>query len=193
MAVVHQTSVYDVSDCKVFALLTDVSPASPTYGTAQDVTGIAQVKIDPNLITAELKGDGGAVLRKRGRVDRFKFSATYDFLDFDVLSIILGGAAADPDTHRSSFTFHGGTVLPYFGLAIDFRDVDVEAGVSQLVTYMYKCQITGGTLLGGQTDQFSQPTMDVECIRPSGVDWMMYAELRDTTLVSNVTTMKAAA
>lgn len=190
MAEVHQTAVYDVTDAKVYALLTDANNASPTYGPAIDVPGIAQVKLDPNLITAELKGDGGAVLRKRGRIDRFKFSATYDLLDFDVLEAIIGGAASDPDVHRSGFKFDASTVIPYFGLSLVFNDVDQELGVFQLACFLYKCQITAGTLLGGQTDQFSQPTFDADALRPNGFATFWYAELRDeSTMDDDVTAM----
>lgn len=191
MAVVHQTAVYDVTDAKIFALLTDANNASPTYGTALDVPGIAQIKLDPNLLTAELKGDGGAVLRKRGRVDRWKFDATYDLFDLGVTAALIGGAATDPDTHRAAFKFDASRVIPYFGAAITFNDVDQELGVFQLTMYLYKCQITAGTLLGGQTDQFSQPTFSADVLKPNGFATMVYAELRDATAqITDVTTME---
>jgi len=181
VALTHQTTVYDVDACYVFPLVSDPTAGpSPTYGTGVRVQGISQVKVDPNFITAELKGDGGAVLAKRGRVDRFKFSGTYGYISFDVLAVILGGSATDPDTHTAQYDFIGGQVLTYFGMALLFEDVDTESGLSSMVVYLPKVQITGGTLITGQTDQFGQPTFDAEAFRPHSFTRMMRVQLLDS-------------
>lgn len=165
MSLAHETVAFDVHDAKVYDLLTDVAGASPTYGAAVDVPGIAEVSLDPNLVTAELKGDA-RVIAKRGRTDRFNFSATYGKLAFDVQEVILGFVVDDvtPDHVRARLA--APAPLPEF--ALRFTIDDTSAGLGSLHTALYKCQLTGGTLLGQSTDNFGQPTMQLEAIPLEG-------------------------
>lgn len=151
------TVLYDVHDFKVYPLSTDTG-ASPTYGTGVDVPGIAQVGLDPNFLTAELKGDA-QIIAKRGRVDKFAISATYGKLSQDVLAVILGGTVT-PGASSSQWRLGGTNSLPYFKAAFAINDADVGS----VIVTLFKAQITGGTLLSQQTDNFGQPTMDMEGI-----------------------------
>ena len=90
MAASQSTITFDVHDCKVYSVNTDTS-AGIFYGGAVDVPGIQEVTLEPNFVTAELKGDG-KVLAKKGKVDRLNFSGTYSEMSLDVLSIIFGGS-----------------------------------------------------------------------------------------------------
>lgn len=239
MSIAHETVMFDVHDAKVAALLSDSTGSLPTYGPWTDVPGIAEVGLDPNFVTAELKGDA-RVIAKKGRIDRMNFSGTYGKLSLDVLGIILGSAVADlaavastpltglaadddsttvtgtgftqalvgreitgtsiqPDTIVLAVnqagtsmtislpvtaTIASGTAsvaavgavarariqapapLPYFGLKFKIEDLDV--GVGDLHVVNHKCQITGGTLIGGSTDNFGQPSFDAEAIGLDG-------------------------
>lgn len=164
MAVAHETVFFDVHDCKVYPLLTDVTGASPTYGAAADVPGIADVSMDPNLVTAELKGDA-RVIAKKGRIDRLNFSATYGKLAGDVLTVILGATVTDT-TDTATFRLKSPASLPYF--KIEFKIEDLDEGIGDLHVVLYKCQVTGGTLIGSSTDNFGQPTFDAEAIALNG-------------------------
>ena len=93
MAANNSTITFDVQDCKVYPVSTDVS-GGITYGAAIDVPGIQEVSVEPNFVTAELKGDG-QVLAKKGKIDRLNFSATYSELSLAVLSVIYGGSIAN--------------------------------------------------------------------------------------------------
>lgn len=161
----HETVVFDVHDCKVYDLVSDVAGASPVFGAAVDVPGIAEVGLDPNLVTAELKGDA-RVIAKKGRTDRFNFSATYGKLAMDVLDVILGFVVDDvADTHVNA-RLKAPASLPYFALRFTIDDTSV--GLGSLQTHLYKCQLTGGTLLGSSSDNFGQPSLQLEAIPIEG-------------------------
>ena len=148
MAAAHFTVLYDVHDFKVYSL-TDDTGASPTYGAAVDVPGIAEVSFEPNMVTAELKGDA-RVIAKKGRTDRFNVKATYGKLSIDVLDIILGGTVADPSSDEATWDLAGDNDLPYF--KVEFKVEDLSENLGDLHVVMYKCQLTGGTLLDQKTD-----------------------------------------
>lgn len=158
MSVTHESVMYDVHDFKVYPLSADTG-ASPTYGAAVDVPGIATVSLDPNLITAELKGDA-KVIAKRGRIDKVACSATYGKISLDVLEVVLGGTVTDNGAVSAEMALSGNNSLPYFKAAFAINDADVGS----IHVIFYKAQLTGGTLISGQTDQFGQPTLDLEGI-----------------------------
>lgn len=236
MTVSHETVMFDVHDCQVAALLSDSAGAIPTFGPWVDVPGISEVGLDPNFVTAELKGDA-RVIAKKGRIDRLNFSGTYSKLDLDVLAVLIGSTVSDitavPAANVSVTTSNGSAIvtgtgftpilagrtitgtgipsdttviavngagtamtlseeatasatvtatvaamgerarnriqapssLPYF--KIGFKIEDLDTGLGDLHVICYKAQITGGTLIGGSSDNFGQPSFDAECI---GVD-----------------------
>lgn len=161
MTAATQTVMFDVEDFKVYPLLSDTG-ASPVYGPGVDVPGISEVSVEPNLISAELKGDGGRILAKKGKIDRFKMKATYGLLDLDVLAVVMGGAVDTATTDVSKYRAVSGRQLPYFKAT--FQIVDVESGLGEVVVELYKSQMTGGKLLGQKTDDFGQPEMEIEGI-----------------------------
>lgn len=158
MPVSHQSVLYDVHDAKVYPLTADTG-ASPTYGPALDVPGIAEVSLDPNLVTAELKGDAQVVARK-GRVDRLAVDVTYSKLDLDVLETILGGDTTDPSATEARWEIGGSNSLPYFMLQFKVEDLDV--GMGDLHVILFKCQLTDASLLDQSTDEFGQPSFSLE-------------------------------
>ena len=167
MAVAQQAITFDVQDCKVYTIADVVGG---TYGTSdgKDVPGIQEVSVEPNLITAELKGDG-KVVAKKGKIDRLNFSCTYSELSLPVLAKILGGtvATAGSDTAESASLSIDGTSLPYFAVAFlltDLQSQDSNDAVASVKMELHKCQITGGTLLSGSTDDFATPSFTAEAI-----------------------------
>lgn len=165
MAASKSTITFDVHDCKVYPVTADVS-GGITYGAAIDVPGIQEVSVEPNFVTAELKGDG-KVLAKKGKIDRLNFSATYSELSLDVLSTIFGGSVAaggSGSTETATYTFDG-TSLPYF--KVEFLVNDLESELAELVFTLAKCQVTGGTIMSGSTDAFGSPSFDAEAILPA--------------------------
>ena len=189
MAIATETILFDVHDAKVWPMLTDVTAASPTYGTAVDVYGISQVGVDPNMVTAELKGDP-RVIAKKGRLDRVNVNATYGKLSFDVLDVILDAsvaAAGTGSTETQTATLRGGISLPYFKFAAQIQDVDL--GLGDLTVVVYKCQITGGSLVGVQTDQFGQPNFTAEGISVDGTIGGLTGVIADLILHETVTAL----
>jgi copper chaperone CopZ len=180
MPISTQTVVYDVEDAKVAPLTAD-NATLKTYGALVDVPGIAEVSVDPNLITAELKGDGGRVLAKKGKVDRMTMSATYGKLAMDVLQTVLGGAVVASGVtpnQKNAWELLGGASLPYFYLS--FQIIDVDLGIGDVHVELFKCQLTGGTLLSGATDSFGQPTMEVEAIGRENDKKMVAVSINET-------------
>lgn len=180
MAVAHSTVVFDVKDFKVYPLSSDTG-ASPTYGSAVDVPGIANVTMNPNFITAELKGDS-VVLAQKSRIDRMNLSATYGRLSLDVLKVLFGGTLTE-GASDAEYNLAGTVTVPYFKAA--FQIDDTELGTSNngsVQVTLYKCTVTGGGLLNQQTDQFGQPTMDIQAIPSAGsAQVFMTVKFFDTT------------
>lgn len=170
----RNTVFFDIHDAAVYSLTADTG-ASPTYGAAVDVPGIAEVGLDPSLITAELKGDA-RIMAKRGRVEKMTVSATYGKLDLDVIEVVLGGTVTDTASD-SSWELLGDNDLPYF--AFRFKIDDLDPGVGTVMATLWKCQLTGGTLLGSSTDSFGQPTMQIEAIPTESDDKLIKVDILD--------------
>lgn len=165
MPLPHETVVYDVNDAKVYPMLTDAVGASPTYGAAVDVPGISEISAEPNLVTAELKGDA-TVIAKKGRVDRINVSATYGRLSLDALQVIQGGTKGDTGETQSGYRLSAPASLPYFKLEAQIQDLDI--GIGSLIIVLYKCQLTGGSLVSTSSDSFNQPSFQAEALAISG-------------------------
>jgi hypothetical protein len=178
MAADKSTITFDVAECRVYAMESD--GATITYGDAVAVPGIQEVTVEANFVTAELKGDGGKVLAKKGKIDRLNFSATYSELSLDVMAVVYGGVVQNEGTANAeiaSYAFDSKS-LPYF--KIEFLINDIEAELSEIVMVLDKCQVTGGSILGGSTDNFGQPTFDAEAILAQATDSFGKVEFRET-------------
>ena len=165
MAANNSTISFDVQDCKVYPVTADAA-GGITYGAAVDVPGIQEVSVEPNFISVELKGDG-KVLAKKGKVDRLNFSATYSELSLPVLATIFGGSVTtggSGSSETASYEFDGQS-HPNF--KIEFLVNDLESDLAEMAFVLNKCQITGGTIMSGSTDNFSTPSFDAEAILPT--------------------------
>lgn len=163
MPIAHESVVFDVDDAKVYSLTSDTG-ASPAYGAAVDVPGIAEVSLQPNFVTALLKGDAKIMARK-GRIDQINISATYGKISGSVLAVVLGTTVVDAGStpnQTATVKLKGANSLAYFKFA--FRISDVDLGLGDVTVVLYKAQLTGGTLLGGKSDEFGQPTLDISGI-----------------------------
>jgi hypothetical protein len=173
MTVSQSAITFDVKDCKVYPLTSDVASASTAYGGGIDVPGIQEVSLEPNFITNELKGDGGVVLAKKGKIDRLNFSCTYSELSLIVLEVLLGttpattgGGTGDAETATLAID---DTSLPYFKIAFLIDDLQTSGeDLATVVVSLQKCQLTGGSLVSGSTDSFNSPTFTAEGIKPAG-------------------------
>jgi hypothetical protein len=166
------TALFGVRACRVYRLTADTG-ASPTYGPAVVVPGINTIGLDPNLVTAELRGDD-QIIAKKGRVDRVNFNFQHGRLSLPALAVMFGGQVEDQGTRKEyAFTTAG---LPYFKIEAKIEDVEDELDVGDVHVVLWKCQITGGTLIQGQQDQFSLPTETVEAIVPQATEWQARRE-----------------
>jgi len=156
-----ETLVFDVEDFKVYTV-TDASGASPVLGTAVDVPGISSVSLDPNIVSNEIKGDGGQIIGFKSRADRFNVSATYGKLSLDVLEVIMGQTltASGNDQEMNLDTDE----LPKF--AASFQILDTSDDVGDVHVDLYVCRVSGGSLLSQVSDSFGQPTFDLTAFSP---------------------------
>jgi len=171
MAASTSAITFDVKDCKVYTITADASGSATTFGSAVDVPGIQEVSLEPNFITNELKGDGGVVLAKKGKIDRMNFSCTYSELSLDVLAVILGQTvtAAGTGTAETADMPIDDTSLPYFKVGFLLDDLQTSGdALATVVVTLQKCQLTGGSLVSGSTDSFNSPTFTAEAIKPAG-------------------------
>lgn len=168
MAALTSTIVYDVTDFRVWPLTADDGAASPTYGTGVDVPGIAEVSLDPNISSAELKGDGTTIAR-RGRTTGFTLSATYGKVDVNVLDALLGGSIATGGTTNQEWATWSlkasEASTSYFKCA--FQISDVEVGLAAVTVTLYKCAVTGGTLFAQASESYGQPSVEIGAIQPN--------------------------
>jgi len=168
MTALQETVVYDVQDCRIWPMLTDLTTASPTYGTAIDVPGISTVSMDPTITANELKGDG-RVMANRARQDAYAFKATYGKVALGVLATILNSQKGIQNEGSGSSEIAGlDVVLPRStGLfAVRFAITDVDLGLAAVIVTAYKCRMTAGTMVGGASDTYGQPTFDGDCTQP---------------------------
>jgi hypothetical protein len=166
MAALHETTVYDVCDVKVYKLLSDSTAASPTYGPAVDLPLVSQLGLDLGITSAELKGDCKTGARV-ARLDKLTGSFQNGKMALDVLAAIIGGTVTDAGTGSNEvadWKVIAPLSLPYFRLIATIEDVD--EGLGQLQLWLPKCKVTGGTLFGQQTDQFGTPSMQFDAIPP---------------------------
>jgi hypothetical protein len=171
MAAAHETILFDVHDFKVYPMTSDTG-ASPVYESPIDVYGIAEVGLDPNFVTAELKGDG-KVIAKKGKMDRLNGSATYGRLSGDVLDALIDSTTADVSATRARTKILAGQSMPYWGASFVIEDAD--NGIEDVVVVLFKAQMTGGSLLGQSSDNFGQPSFEWEAIGLAATDfedWM---------------------
>lgn len=160
MAITHTSILYDVNDFKVTAMTADTGGA-PTYsGSAVDVPGVQSVTFDPNLLTAELRGDA-QIIAKRGSIDRFKMSAQYGRLSLDAIAVVMGGTVTDvPTPTATAWQLGAANALPYF--KAQFSTLQGDTADTHITAF--KSQITGGTLIDLNTNAFNQPKLDWEAI-----------------------------
>jgi len=175
MATPKETVTFDVHDAKVQPLLTDTAGGSATYAVAVDVPGIAQVSLDPEFITAELKGDARTIARK-GKTGSFNVSATYSVMSMDVLKVLYGGTVT-PEVAPESvhWILEGDNSVPYFLLS--FLIDDLSTGIGSLHVSLYKAQVTGGSLFDQSTDEFGQRSFQVSAIPTLATDEIIKVEM----------------
>ena len=171
MAATESAITFDVKDCKISAVSADASGSATTYSASVDVPGITEVSLEPNFITNELKGNGGVVLAKKGKIDRLNFSCTYGELSLKVLEVLLGKTVteAGTGTGETATLAMDDTSLPYFRVQFLIDDLQTSGdSLAEVIVQLQKCQLTGGSLVSGSTDTFNQPNFTAEAIKPAG-------------------------
>lgn len=186
MTAAHSTVLYDVKDATIYPLTGDVNGASaPTYGSGIDVPGINAIAIDPNLVSAEIKGDS-RVYATKARIDKLTGSFTYSELDLDVLAVLLGGTVYDSGTGSTEVAkyYFKSAELPYFKLEVLIDDVREE--LAEAVIVLPKVKLDGASLISQSSDSFAQPSANFAAIAPYALidtyaDVLGWVELRETT------------
>lgn len=178
MSMPKTTITFDVYDAKLYPLLTDTAGGTTTYSTGIDVPGITQVSVDPEFISAELKGDA-RTLDRRGRTNAVNFSVGYSLLSFEVLSALFGSPiTAETTSAPRSWTMKGRNNVPYFKLAFAINDVSI--GVGEIHVWGLKCQMTGGNLFDQQTENYGGRSFQCQSIPTLAADEMFRVDMYPT-------------
>lgn len=178
-----------VADLSALAASTveEVSITTGSYtltGSAGDFT----VAMLNRPLTGSVAGiPEGAVLVARsldGSEGTMSLPATATVADIDVTAGAVGAMA------RSRVS--APAPLPYF--KIGFKIEDTSPGVGDLHVVCWKAQVTGGTYIGGSSDNFGQPSFDAECIPidghlPDGAGGYDDEVILDVNLMENVTAL----
>jgi hypothetical protein len=155
----HESEFYDVASAYVFPLLLDsAGAASPTYGAPVHVPGIAAVTVDPQFVSATLKGDNGRILATRSKITGEQVQFTYGKIARDALAVIQGGTVVDKGAARTGWGTKFGSPSKFFGMACLLSDGAIDDGIGGVQHYWYKCTLTAGQRLNAATEKFTQPT-----------------------------------
>jgi hypothetical protein len=166
MALAHETVVFDVVDARVYLMTSDPTGASPVYTTGVDIPGIGEFSLEPNLTSAEIKGDS-RVIAKRGRLDRFNWSLSYAKFSLNILDTILGSSTVyDTASTQATLAVAAPAALPYFRLEVQILDLD--PGIGSLNIVLYKSILTGGSMFQTSSDNFGKPTLQGQAIAIDG-------------------------
>lgn len=180
------TFTFDVQDAKIWPMLTDTIGQTPTYGDAVDVPGINNVTVEPEFISAVLKGDA-KTLARRARIDSMNFSAGYSLLSLDVLGALWNATITEPATTSDPqvLELSGAGSLPYF--AFGFSILDAEVGVGAINVYGLKVQISGGNIFDQSTDSFGGRSFQCSAIPTLSENRMFRVKIHPTVTPLSLT------
>lgn len=89
MTLAKETVILGVDDAKISAIAVDDSSAL-NYDAAIDVPGITSIKLTPNFVEKELRGDE-TILDQYSKLESIDWSFENSIMSLDVLAILIGG------------------------------------------------------------------------------------------------------
>lgn len=180
------TFTFDCADARIWPMLTDNIGSSPTYGEGIDVPGINNVTVEPEFISAVLKGDA-KTLARRARIDSMNFSAGYSLLNLDVLGALWNAQVTDPATTSDPqvLELQGAGSLPYF--AFGFSILDAEVGIGAINVYGLKVQVSGGNIFDQSTDSFGGRSFQCSAIPTLSDNRMFRVKIHPTVTALSLT------
>lgn len=137
MSVPTETKILGINDAKIFKLTTD-NATSLIYEAAVDIPGVRSLKVTPNFIEKELRGDE-AILDTYTKLDSIEWSFENAILSLGALAILLGGtvtAGGVTPNRRQTYTLTKNDVPAYFKL--EAKADYTSAGDIHVV--LYKCK-----------------------------------------------------
>lgn len=89
MTLAKETVILGVDDAKISPISVDDASAL-TYDAAIDVPGITSIKLTPNFVEKELRGDE-TILDQYSKLESIDWSFENSIMSLDVLAILIGG------------------------------------------------------------------------------------------------------
>lgn len=137
MTLAKETVILGVNDAKISPISVDDSSAL-TYDAAIDVPGITGIKLTPNIVEKELRGDE-TILDQHSKLESIDWSFENSIMSLDVLAVLIGGTVtANGVTPNQSQTYklNNADKAKYFKLEgkSDYTDM----GDAHVV--LYKCK-----------------------------------------------------
>lgn len=121
MAVVKQTPLLGVDDCKIFPITEDTA-GNFTCGEGIDVPGIKQISLTLEIDEQELTGDE-KTLAVSSKIKSVTFNSEYAKLSQEVLKVLTGGKVTDGED-VSTFELTEGSVPGYFQFQAQIKGTD---------------------------------------------------------------------
>lgn len=104
MTLAKETVILGVDDAKISPISVDDSSAL-TYDAAIDVPGITSIKLTPNFVEKELRGDE-SILDQYSKLESIDWSFENSIMSLDVLAVLIGGTVtANGVTPNQSQTY----------------------------------------------------------------------------------------
>lgn len=104
MTLAKETVILGVDDAKISPISVDDASAL-TYDAAIDVPGITSIKLTPNFVEKELRGDE-SILDQYSKLESIDWSFENSIMSLDVLAVLIGGTVtANGVTPNQSQTY----------------------------------------------------------------------------------------
>lgn len=162
MALPATTFTFDVHDAAVWTMVSDPIGGTATYGPKFDIPGVNNVSVEPEFISAVLKGDA-KTLARRARIDSMNFSVGCSLLSLPLLGALYNGTTNTPTGDEPEvLEIAGAGSIPY--VMFGFTILDAEIGIGSINVYGLKCQITGGNLFDQSTESFGGRSFQLSAI-----------------------------
>ncbi len=175
MPIATSSLLLGVNDAKISKLLTDIT-TNPTYSSSVDVPGISEVKVSPNFVEKELKGDE-VILDYYSKLESVDWSFNNAKISLDALAILLGGTVSASGTtpnQKQTYSLLGTDKPNYFKL--EAQSTYTEIGDAHVILYKCKASKVEYTIKGEDFAEVSASGKAIACISNSKVKDIVFNE-----------------
>lgn len=170
MPLSHITKFYAVSDAKIFKVTADPSGGTVTYGSAVDIPGIKSVTITGEVTNAELRGDN-TLIESNSTLSAISVSFEYAKLNFDALTVMLGGAVTDTGTapnQKANYRLLSTDTFSYFKFQAKTPTGGSDSVTGDAHVILFKCILNEFPEMGMAEEDYRTFTTSAACVPTLG-------------------------